>query len=171
MDGLDRLIRRILAVSLCAAFAVLAMMLLFDTTGEAEEETMECYVVCQPNDYVNARMKPSRRSTSLGRFDTGDRLYTDGIEKNGFLHIVDAGLEMDEAWIYSGYIVFDRPEWMNRAAVVTCKGRLAARKNVDGKIRKWLKTGSKVRVFWWASEWTVTNVGFVKSEYLEMEGE
>lgn len=58
---------------------------------------------------------------------------------------------------------------MGRAATIISKGRLAARKNVDGKRTRWLKSGAKLKVHWWSEEWCLTDCGYVKSVYLEME--
>ena len=157
----------IIAAILFLAVAVIGGI----TTGNAESEYSEAYVICQPGDYVNVRIKPMTRSRSVGRYETGDRVTTDGKEKNGFIHIVSASLETSEAWISAGYIVYEEPERIDRKATVTSRARLAARKTIGGKVRKWLKTGDTVTVYWFTDEWCATNKGFIKTQYLDLDGE
>ena len=151
---------------------IYAIVIGYQSLGFAEENLAKAYVLCQPGDYVNARWSPNRKSESVGRLDCGDEIWLDGKTKNGFAHYVDATFEACECWVYTGYIVFDKPVFKGgQVAVVASSGRLAARKNCTGEVRKWLKSGSEVQVFWWSEEWCVTNYGFVKTEYLELVGE
>lgn len=129
------------------------------------------YVICKPNDYVNMREHASRKGEPLGRLEIGDKVYLDGKEKNGFYHCVDVGFEMNEGWVYKGYIVFDEPVFINQHATIVSKGRLAVRNQINGKRIKWLKPMSSVTVYYMTEEWAITNYGYVKSEYLELEGE
>lgn len=152
------------------ALAVIAIILLFRGLGVAEGE-YDVYVICKPGDYVNARIRPSKNAEVIGYFETGDRLTTDGTEKNGFIRIVDASLEADVAWISTAFVVEDRPEITERRAMVTSNARLAARKGVGGKVRTWLHNGDEVTVLVISDEWCVTNKGFVKTEFIELEGE
>ena len=135
--------------------------------GLADSETTDAYVLCA--DYVNIRQFPSRKSEALGRFETGDVVHLDGKKKNGYLHCIGTNLEAD-GWIFSGYVVNDKPERMDRDAVIVSKGRLAARKYVGGKRTRWLKPLATVHVFSWSDEWCVTNCGYVQTQYLELEG-
>lgn len=135
------------------------------------DELIEAYVICARGDYVNIRPFPNRKGEPIGRFETGDTVLLDGKQKNGFLHCVDLSLEAQEGWINKGYVVYDKPEPMNQNAVITCGGRLAARKCVNGKRTRWLKSGASVKVWYWSSDWCVTNCGYVMTKYLELEGE
>lgn len=127
------------------------------------------YVLC--DDYVNVRQFPNRKGEPLGRYETGTKVYLDGKQKNGFLHIIDTGLELCEGWINKGYIVYDEPINVNQSATIISKGRLAARNCVSGKRTRWLKPMASVKVYYWSDEWCVTNCGYVQSQYLELEGE
>ena len=144
------------------------LIFLYHSAGFAEEE--QGWVICSPGDYVNVRKAPSIRSESIGRYETGDSVKLDGKKRNGFLHCTGLGLEESEGWIHSGHVVFDQPEMANCNAVIVSKGRLAARKNVGGKRTRWLKSGAELKVYYWSSEWSVTNCGYVQSRYLEMDG-
>ena len=91
-------------------------------------------------------------------------------KKNGFLHIIDTGLESCDGWIYAGYVVYDKPEPVNQTARIVSKGKLNARKCVNGKVQRKLKPLATVRVYYWSDEWCVTDCGYVQSRYLELEG-
>ncbi|MBP5442263.1 MAG: SH3 domain-containing protein [Treponema sp.] len=134
------------------------------------DELESAWVICQPNDYVNVRMNPSRKSQVVGFADAGDSFLTDGKAKNGYVRCYGIG-EAGEGWIHAGYVIHDRPERVTVSAVVVSNGRLAARQHVGGKVRKWLRNMDTVKVYWVSDEWAVTDKGFVKSRFIEMEGE
>ena len=160
---------KVLIEVLLIALAIWAVIVFTGSLGIAEESYTKAWVICQPGDYVNARSRPSSRSESVGWFDGGEEILLDGQEKNGFLHCVGR-FETCGAWIYGGYVVYEQPTRVYARASVVSKGKLQARKCVDGKRRCWLKTGDTVKVHWWTEEWCVTNKGFVMTKYLEMEG-
>lgn len=136
------------------------------TRGHAEEE-IECWILCQPNSYVNARIFASGRSTIVGRLECGDKIYTDGVEKKGFLHCF-ANTESSDCWIHKGYIVFSEPHVpFIRDTQIISNGRVAARRTINGKRRCWLRDGQKIKVYMMSDEWAVTNKGFVKTEYID----
>ena len=150
---------------------LLAILLVVGTRslGRSEGETFKAWIICQPNDYVNAREQPSRKSRECGYFLAGYPVETDGVIRNGFLRCY--GFETGVAWVHTGYVVYDEPTQVECTAYSIAKGRLAARKCIGGKRRCWLKVNEEVRVYWVSDEWCVTNRGFVKTEFLEMEGE
>ena len=144
----------------------------YRSLGLAEDQPVQAFVICQPGDYVNARISPSRKSQAVGYLETADDIWLDGEIKNGFAHCIDATFEVAECWVHTGYIVFDEPQWMNgQTAIVVSNGRLAARKNCTGSVRKWLHNGDEIQVFWLSEEWCVTNYGFVRTEYIDLAGE
>lgn len=160
-------IRTAFQVALIIA-VIAAVVFLFQASGISETDVTEAYVLC--TDYVNVRPYPNRKGDEIGRFECGTRIWLDGRKKNGYLHIVDAGLESD-GWVYAGYVVYDKPEKMSRSAVIVSKGRLAARKYVKGRRTRWLKPLAALTVYAWSDEWCVTNCGYVQTRYLELEGE
>ena len=140
--------------------------------GFSESIYAKGYIICQPGDYVNVRWSPKVANNKCGRLDAGDEILLDGETKNGFALVADSNFESSDAWVYTGYIVFDKPVKRDgQKAVVSSNYRLAARQNCTGELRKWLYNGDEVQVFWWSEEWCVTNYGFVKSEYLDWIGE
>jgi hypothetical protein len=94
---------------------------------------------------------------------------TDSRKKNGFIKVYGIG-EFGEGWIHQGYVSWQEPVKVNGYALVVSRGRLAARRCIDGKRRCWLKNTQKVKVYWITDSWCVTDKGFVKTKYLEMEG-
>jgi hypothetical protein len=113
-------------------------------------------------------MYPRKKSEIVGRCDGGDEILTDGYVKNGFLRCY--GFESVEAWIFAGYVVYDKPEWVNRIGYSVSKATLNVRRFIDGKVIHKLKNLAEVVVYWLSDEWCVTNKGFIKTKYLEMEG-
>ena len=133
------------------------------------EDLTEAWVICQPDDYINVRMNPSKRSQPVGYAEAGDKIMTDMKVKNGFLRCYGIG-EMGVGWIHKGYVIYDEPERIDRMACSISRGRVACRRWIKGNVRAWLKNCDDVLVYWWSFDWCVTNKGFVQTKYLEMEG-
>ena len=150
--------------------AVAAVLLLLGNAGIAEEEYETMYAICQPGDRVNIRPFPNRNLTE-GWLETGDEVLVDGRKRNGFIHCVGLNNESGEGWVHKGYLVWDKPERVSCIGTVISRGKLAARKNVGGKRVRWLKPGGTVKVYYVSDEWCVTNCGYVKTEFLELEDE
>jgi len=148
---------------------LIALILLL-LMGTAMAEGDNCWVVCQPEDYINIRKSPSRRSEITGWSVSGMGFETDWVERNGFMHIVGV-TEYGDGWISSAYLVYDEPVGINDEAKVIGNARVACRRSIDGKRRCWLKPGSTVTVYWWSTEWAVTDKGFIRSEYLDYDKE
>jgi len=148
------------------AAIVAGVIFLLDSVGLAEDSM---YVMCM--DRVNVRLGASSRSDDVGWLEPGDVVYPDGKKKNGFVHCEIPSLEAGEGWIHKGYLVYEQPEKMNRTGIVSSRSKVQARKNVDGKRTRWLKPGGEVRVYWWTSEWCLTNCGYVKTDFIELDGE
>ena len=138
--------------------------------GIAEElEDEGKYVLCM--DRVNIRMSPNTKQEPIGWLEPGDIVYPDGKKRNGFIHCEIPNIEAGEGWIYRGYLVDDEPEKMNRTGIIASRGKVKARKNVNGKRTRWLKPGGTVRVYWWSEEWCLTNCGYVMTKFIELDGE
>lgn len=159
----DTIILVILMLTILIATFTIALNII---NAKADAQTVKCWVICQPGDYVNAREAPSTRSEVVGRLDGGDPIWITGKTKNGFAQI-DASFEVSTAWVYSGYIVFDEPKYLGgEQYTIRSNGRVAARKRINGDRRAWLVDGSTVKVYWWSAEWCVTDKGFVKTEFI-----
>lgn len=152
-----------------ATIIILLLIFFCRSAGIAEKsDYTEAYILCV--DYVNVRPFPNRKGEPVGRLESGDRVWLDGKKRNGFLHIVDTGMESD-GWVYKGFVVYDEPERIYQTAVIVSRGRLAARKYVNGRRTRWLKPKATLRVYYWSDDWCVTNCGYVQSRYLELVGE
>lgn len=165
----------VLEIGVMVLFVFLIIFALKEV-GLAEEEDpyADCttiWVLCKDDSFVCVREKPRKTSYAFGGAYTGISLKTDGKEKNGYLHVVDVAAEESTGWISKQYIVYDEPIPMKQKALVVSNGRLAARKGIDGKIRKWLKPMTEVTILYWTQEWCLTNYGYVQTEYLEWIGE
>lgn len=147
--------KKLIILLLAALFAV----------GTAFADENEYFIICKPGTTVNVREKPKMRSEVIAAKSFGDMVISDGEEKNGFVHVVGLAAEVEDGWIYKGLLVQDKPVEVNMLSQVY-NGRVAARQYADGKIIRWLKDGSEVRVFATSQEWCVTEYGFVKTDYL-----
>ena len=151
-----------------ALVLLLASYTIANEVNKAHAETVYAteYILCK--DYVIIRQWANRHATEVGQLDPGDEIEIDGKTKDGFAHIVSP----TDGWVWAGNIVFSPVEKVDRLAYVTARKRLAARRWVDGpnvESKPWLITGSEVRVYYMDSEWAVTNRGYLKVEYLEVE--
>ena len=151
-------------------FIVLGVIWVLRGVGLAEADG-RCWVLCDPESHVTLRSGAGRKKLPVGSAECGTMLLTDSKERNGYLHVVDLAAEESEGWISVHYIVYDEPKKVNCSATVRSDGRVAVRKSVNGKITGWLKNGETIRVIWTSGEWSVTNRGYVMSEYLEMVGD
>ena len=121
------------------------------------------YVLCQPDSFVYIRQFPKRGSAQAGYAELGDALETDGVRKNGFLHI--QGLDSD-AWINAGFVT-DSPVVIRTVdGWIECGGRVACRRSINGTRRKWLKIGAEVVIFARSDDWAITDKGFIQTAYL-----
>ena len=135
------------------------------------EKPLTLYVMCQPDSHVCVRRTPDKRGQEVGFLECGDSFQTDGSSNNGYLRVLDVG-EFGEAWIYCGYTVTEKPEAVFENYVCVARKRVAVRKWVDGPQvsgKPWLKNGSTVQVFYAAGDWCVTNRGYIRTEYLEVD--
>ena len=149
----------VLLVSFITAYGIMQ--------ARAESMTVKAWVLCQQADYINVRSTASKKGEAIGWLNCGDEVDLSGKAQNGFAEIVNGIDTAKSAWVYAGYIVFDRPVWSGRQMFVASNARVAARKCVEGEVRRWLQPGDVVTVYWESAEWSVTNRGFVKTEYLE----
>lgn len=126
------------------------------------------FILCTPGTEVNARISPSKRAEVIGWLVCGDHVQTDGVERNGFVHLIDCPFEMSEAWVSRGYLVPDAPTIYGTHSQVIGSGRVAARNMVNGKRVRWAKPGKTVTVYAWSDEWAVTDQGYIRTKFLEV---
>ena len=161
------LIKKVVSIAVAVLVALGGLIWHFGICW-ADDGTTTMWIMCQPGDYVHARSGPSTKRESLGRLETGDHVEVDGRTKHGFAHVQELGLEESDGWIYAGYLIDEEPrDARGMVYTVTANGRVACRKCIDGERRCWVVDGSQVKVYWYTSEWAVTNKGFIMTMYLE----
>lgn len=153
--------------------AIIAAVLLgfysaFMSIAKADTITEEVWILCEPKGTVNIRSTPGGRI--FGGATCGDKMWTDNRQKNGFIHVLDLAAEEENGWVSARYVIFDEPEEVNIEMTVDSDGRVACRKFINGNIKGWVYDGDKVFVYWTSDEWSITNKGYIKSEFLEMDG-
>lgn len=125
------------------------------------------WVLCQPGSIVNIRQKPTKNSPDFGGAECGTMLKSDGTTKNGFLYVYDIAAEETEGWVSTHYLVWFEPEEVNAPMRIRSEGRVACRKSIEGKIKSWARNGDILTVYWYSTEWAVTDRGYIMSQYLE----
>ena len=145
---------------------VLGAWWLLDCAGLAEDAGREVWVICGKDSYVNIRKGPGKNYEELGYAEAGYRLWTDGKEKNGWLHLVGLRLEAEEGWIFAGYVTGEEPEEIGREMMINANGRVACRRWIGGKRQRWARFGDIVTVYWMNGEWAATSRGYIQSKYL-----
>lgn len=133
--------------------------------GLARAETM--YVIVQ--DELNVRAKPSLGSRVHGRLFTGDQVEVVKTY-NGWCYLEGLHSEEGVGWISGKYVVPDPvTEMYNATAVVTASGRVAIRDSVNGERISWAHPGDVVSVYGMSDSWSVTDRGYMKTEYLVLK--
>ena len=136
--------------------------------SSAAAETQTVYVICNPDSFVWAREYPKFGANEIAYLQAGDEIQTDGRKDGGWLHVISDLTEPGEGWIYAGYISYSEPEvFQSGVQAQTTRGKVRARRYAGGKIRKTLKKGVTVTAYVVADDWTVTDAGFIKTEFLE----
>lgn len=159
-----------LTIALAGILIGLIIFSVFVVIGRAEDKPATCWILSKTN--VNLRRTPDGSGQIVGSLDPGDDFQTDGVCKNGYVRALNIG-EYGEAWVYCGYVVTDRVEKSGENYVCVAKNRVACRKWCDGPQiggrGGWLNNGSCVQVFYKSDEWCVTNRGYIKTEWLEVD--
>lgn len=151
---------KIVALVLSLLFCVLSAFALAD----------EYFIICHPESFVNVREAPKKRGDVIGRLELGDKVESDGKEKNGYLHLINLPLEMTDGWVSLGYVT-GQMEIRTVTAEIESKGRVACRRYINGKRRKWLRDGDQVTVYGWSDDWAITSQGYIMTKYLEVQSE
>ena len=127
------------------------------------------FIICNPNSYVCVRNSPKKGNNETGRFDCGDYVRSDGVKKNGYLHITEV-MEGD-GWIYAGNVVEDQPVIEKQKMRVNSNSNVICRRSVNGKKVGILTNGDVVTVYARSEKWAVTDKGYIMTEYLEVDNE
>lgn len=142
--------------------AILAVLIFL--MGQAAADSY--FILCRPGSEINVRERPKLKSEAVGCKFFGDMIITDGKEKNGFVHAINLLSETGDGWIYKGLLIREPPTACRGKAQVFNTSRVACRKYANGKIIGWLADGSEVEVYAVSEEWTVTDHGYIRTEFL-----
>ena len=123
------------------------------------------WVLCQPDSYVNVRRSASKKQEPNGTMECGWDAETNNKTKNGFIY-VEVPNEDGYGWINKGYIVHSKPVIITFKTNIYSNGRVACWRSIGGNRRCWVKPGAEITVYAVSEEWSITNKGFVKTEYL-----
>ena len=138
-------------------------LLIFTVIREAHGE--DAWILCQPDSYVNIRSHPGH-GEKVGFLDLGQQVTLDGTRQAGYAHIINASTESGEGWVSAAYIVTDKPAVGTVRAWVDAPGRVACRRSIGGDRRKWLHGGDELVLYASSAEWSVTDQGFIRTEYV-----
>lgn len=144
---------------------LILMLILILSASFCYAET-ECWILCQPDSYVNVRPNSNKKGQAEGYLLCGDKAATENATRNGYLFLTQVSTERGEGWVNSGYVVYSKPVYLNKKVNICSKGRVACRRAIGGSRRCWAKDGDTVTVYYISDEWSITNKGFIKTEYL-----
>ena len=129
----------------------------------ARAETV-MYVNVKPGTVLNVRWEPNRKAEVIARFDRGDKVYVQGIEKEWAALLV-AG---DTLYAALEYLSDVPPMAEAKAYEVTGNGRVRVRNKPGGtKVVRWVQPGDVVEVIGWRQGFAVLSDGFVDGQYLK----
>lgn len=153
-------------------FFMLSILLLFmffpsASIGESEEP-VECYILCNPETYINIRTEPNKHSIAGGWAGCGDSVYPTGKTKGKWSQIVSTFDGYDYLWVITDYIVPDQPERIT-GYVITTADKVHIRKTPGGDSNGRVKKGTRIRAYARSHDWICTNRGYISTEFVIME--
>lgn len=153
----------IVAIGMFIGVALAAFVMVQTAYADAPGER---WAICQPDSYLNIREEPKKNANICGSLFLGDRAETDGKTKDGFIHIINASTESGDGWVAARYMTEIPPKVKTVTGYIEARSRVAVRSQPGGKRTRWMKPGETVTVYCYGSEWTVTNRGFIRSEFV-----
>lgn len=162
---MDKVTKRRLIIAV-VSFIVGFLLVQVIVHASAEEYEIRCWVLCQPDSYVNVREFAKKSDNEIGIMECGDAAYTDGRTKRGFLYLCGVNNELGYGWIHKGYVVYSEPVIITLETNIYADGRVACWRSIGGTRRCWAQPGDVIRVYAVSDEWSITNKGFVKTQYL-----
>ena len=160
---------RIVGLIALLAIAVVIGVAIGVSCGHGEQ-LATCWIMCTPGSRVEIRATPDKGGISEGWLDCGDSFETDAETEDGWIHCIGVG-DAEEGWIYLGYVTTHKPEAIGERYVCVANKQAACRRWMAGpqiKEAPWIKNGEYCQVLLSDGEWSVTNRGYIKSEWLEV---
>ena len=141
------------------------LLLILGLIGSACAETK--YVLVRSE--LNVRAKPSLGSHIHGRLYTGDSVQVSKTYR-GWLFLENLPSEEGCGWISEQYVVNEPVTQMDEVSATICgNGRVAIRNSVNGERTSWGHPGDTVYVYGTSDSWSVTDRGYIKTEYLILQ--
>lgn len=137
-----------------------------EITSLAEER--EYFILCKPGAQINTRISPNKRAEIIGHLECGEKVISDGKEKNGFVHLINLHFEYTEGWVYKGLLIEEPPYIVQWKCQSISDNRVAARFYINGKRKSWIKPGKEVTVYAVGKEWCFTDRGYVQTRFLSL---
>ena len=151
-----------------AVLVLVAMLVGFALSEDWQDGLEPYYVICNPKSWTNVRDFPNKKQPVTGRLEYGEEVWSDGQRKNGYVHVYGLNNEAGEGWVYHLYLdIWEPMDDVEGWYFNTSKSRVALRNGVNGKRIGWLKPDSKIYVLGMTAEWAVTDIGYLKADYLE----
>ena len=150
--------------------AFLLVLAAFAAVLPASAEESVLFIICNPKTYVCVRNSPKKGHNEGGQLDCGDYVLTDGVIKNGFVHVLGI-TENGDGWVHRGHLVPDPPVIETVKMMCSSNWDVICRRWVKGRKVGKLRTGDTVTVYARSEEWAVTNKGYVMTKYLEVDND
>lgn len=167
----NKRLRAIIFALICAVVIAIGCMIGTSECQAAGERYTTVWAMCQPGSTLIVRRSSSKNSMEVGRLDPCDPVETDGKSVNGYIHVY-GNWENGDGFVYCGYLSTEEPERVFEQYVCVSRARVACRRWISGPMmpnHAWITNGTNVQVFYRTSEWSVTNRGYIKSEWLEAD--
>lgn len=152
----------IISIGVLIGVAIASVIFCSTAYGETEDR----WVICQPDSFLNIREEPTKNANVCGWLFLGDQVQTDGKTNGGFIHIINASTESGDGWVAARYLMETPTKVRTVTGYIEARSRVAVRSQPGGKRTRWAKPGETVTVYCYGSEWTVTNKGFIRSEFV-----
>ena len=130
------------------------------------------YALCRPASQVNIRKEPRANSEYCGYLLAGDCVTVTDYRKDnrGRTWCKVVGLtEYGEGWVCEAYLAGSEVTEDGGKYTVKANGRVATYNGIAGKRTGWIKPGQTVTVLARSRTWAITNKGYVRMEYLEVQ--
>lgn len=161
------LIVGVLAIGIFLGVALSCAVYIHSAQAENSGMLYYCWAMCQPDSEVVIREFPKKKSDPVGAVSAGTLLMTDGVEKNGWVHLVNLPNETGEGWIHLGYISYSETVYNGHVYPIKANGRVACRRCIGGDLRCWVHDEEEITVYLVSNDWCVTNKGFILTDFID----
>lgn len=155
-------------IFIAVAWTIVLIAVIFALVAYNDCFAEEMYVLCKPEVEINVRHTPRKGGEIIGNLECGDAVQTDGKKRNGYVHVTGLTFEYTDGWIFAGLLIAERPYISEGHCQIVTDTRVAARHYIGGKRRGWIRPGQTITVYAVGEEWTITDRGYVRTEFLTL---